>query len=58
MDLDKLKATAGLDLDGKRVLVRADLNLPSRTAIPANEPLTASLVPSLAVTHADLRVDP
>jgi len=28
MDLDKLKTTAGLDVRGKRVLVRADLNVP------------------------------
>ena len=28
MDLDKLKTTAGLDVKGKRVLVRADLNVP------------------------------
>ncbi|MCL4767717.1 MAG: phosphoglycerate kinase [Hyphomicrobiaceae bacterium] len=30
MDLDKLKTTAGLDVHGKRVLVRADLNVPVR----------------------------
>lgn len=28
MDLDKLRTTAGLDLKGKRVIVRADLNVP------------------------------
>ena len=28
MDLEKLKTTAGLDLKGKRVIVRADLNVP------------------------------
>jgi phosphoglycerate kinase len=28
MDLDRLKTTAGLDLKGKRVIVRADLNVP------------------------------
>ena len=28
MQLDKLKTTAGLDVAGKRVLVRADLNVP------------------------------
>ena len=28
MDLDKLKTTAGLDVKGKRVIVRADLNVP------------------------------
>jgi len=28
MDLDKLKTTVGLDLKGKRVIVRADLNVP------------------------------
>jgi phosphoglycerate kinase len=30
MDLDKLKTTDGLDVSGKRVLVRADLNVPVR----------------------------
>jgi phosphoglycerate kinase len=30
MDLDKLKTTAGVDVNGKRVLVRADLNVPVR----------------------------
>ena len=30
MNLDKLKSTAGLDVHGKRVLVRADLNVPMR----------------------------
>ena len=28
MDLDKLQTTAGLDLKAKRVIVRADLNVP------------------------------
>ena len=28
MDLDKLKTTDGLDIKGKRVLLRADLNVP------------------------------
>jgi phosphoglycerate kinase len=28
MDLDKLRTTAGVDVRGKRVLVRADLNVP------------------------------
>jgi phosphoglycerate kinase len=30
VDLDKLKTTEGLDVNGKRVLVRADLNVPVR----------------------------
>jgi len=30
LDLDKLKTTADLDVNGKRVLVRADLNVPVR----------------------------
>ncbi|KAB2911937.1 MAG: phosphoglycerate kinase [Hyphomicrobiaceae bacterium] len=30
MQLDRLKTTAGLDLKGKRVLVRADLNVPTK----------------------------
>jgi phosphoglycerate kinase len=29
LDLDRLRTTAGLDLGGKRVLVRADLNVPA-----------------------------
>ena len=28
MNLDRLQTTAGLDLAGKRVLLRADLNVP------------------------------
>ena len=30
MNLDKLKTTDGLDVAGKRVVVRADLNVPVR----------------------------
>ncbi len=30
MNLDKIKTTSGLDVKGKRVLVRADLNVPAK----------------------------
>src|SRR5262245_52625484 len=30
MNLDKLKSSSGLDVKGKRVLVRADLNVPAK----------------------------
>ncbi len=30
MNLNKLKTTSGVDVAGKRVLVRADLNVPAK----------------------------
>jgi hypothetical protein len=47
MDLDKLKTTAGLDLRGKRVLVRADLNVPVKDGKVADATRLERLVPGL-----------
>jgi phosphoglycerate kinase len=47
MDLDKLKTTAGLDVKGKRVLVRADLNVPVKDGNVADATRLERLVPGL-----------
>jgi phosphoglycerate kinase len=47
MDLDKLKTTDGLDLAGKRVLVRADLNVPARNGIVTDATRLERVVPGL-----------
>jgi phosphoglycerate kinase len=47
MDLDKLKTTAGLDLRAKRVLVRADLNVPVKDGKVGDATRLARLVPGL-----------
>lgn len=47
MDLDKLKTTDGLDLAGKRVLVRADLNVPTRDGAVTDATRLERLVPGL-----------
>jgi phosphoglycerate kinase len=47
MDLDKLKTTAGLDLKAKRVLVRADLNVPLKNGKVSDATRLERLVPSL-----------
>jgi phosphoglycerate kinase len=47
MDLAKLKTTAGLDLKAKRVLVRADLNVPVRDGKVSDATRLARLVPGL-----------
>jgi len=47
MDLDKLKTTAGLDVKGKRVLVRADLNVPVRGGQVSDATRLERLVPGL-----------
>src|SRR5947207_12828708 len=47
MDLDKLKTTVGLDVKGKRVLVRADLNVPVKGGKVADATRLARLVPGL-----------
>jgi phosphoglycerate kinase len=47
MDLDKLKTTAGLDLEGKRVLVRADLNVPVKEGKVTDATRLERLVPGL-----------
>jgi phosphoglycerate kinase len=47
MDLDKLRTTAGLDVHGKRVLVRADLNVPVRDGKVTDATRLARLIPGI-----------
>ncbi|MEZ5899594.1 MAG: phosphoglycerate kinase [Hyphomicrobiaceae bacterium] len=47
MNLDKLKTTEGIDLKGKRVLVRADLNVPVKDAKVTDATRLERLVPGL-----------
>jgi phosphoglycerate kinase len=47
MNLDKLKTTAGLDVKGKRVLVRADLNVPVKDGKVTDATRLERLVPGL-----------
>ncbi|HEX2843028.1 phosphoglycerate kinase [Hyphomicrobium sp.] len=47
MNLDKLKTTDGLDLAGKRVLVRADLNVPAKNGVVTDATRLARVVPGL-----------
>jgi phosphoglycerate kinase len=47
MDLDKLKTTAGLDLKAKRVIVRADLNVPLKDGKVTDATRLERLVPGL-----------
>jgi phosphoglycerate kinase len=47
LDLDKLKTTAGLDLNGKRVLVRADLNVPVKDGKVSDATRLERLLPGL-----------
>ncbi len=47
MNLDKLKTTDGLDLAGKRVLVRADLNVPAKNGIVTDATRLERVVPGL-----------
>ena len=47
MNLDRLKTTAGLDVAGKRVLVRADLNVPVRDGKVTDATRLERLVPGL-----------
>ena len=47
MNLDKLKTTQGLDVKGKRVLVRADLNVPVKNAKVTDATRLERLVPGL-----------
>ena len=47
MNLDKLKTTQGVDVAGKRVLVRADLNVPVRDGRVSDATRLERLVPGL-----------
>ncbi len=47
MNLDKLKTTQGVDVKGKRVLVRADLNVPVKNGKVTDATRLARLVPGL-----------
>lgn len=47
MDLDKLKTTDGLDLKGKRVLVRADLNVPAKNGVVTDATRLERVIPGL-----------
>ena len=47
MNLDKLKTTDGLDLAGKRVLVRADLNVPAKNGVVTDATRLERIVPGL-----------
>jgi phosphoglycerate kinase len=47
MNLDKLKTTAGIDLHGKRVLVRCDLNVPVKDGRVTDVTRLERLVPGL-----------
>src|SRR5262245_41312989 len=47
MDLDKLKTTASIDVQGKRVLVRADLNVPVKSGKVTDASRLERLVPGL-----------
>src|SRR5262245_44845580 len=47
MQLDRLKTAAGLDLKGKRVLVRADLNVPAKNGKVSDATRLERIVPGL-----------
>jgi len=47
MDLDRLKTTAGVDVRGKRVLVRADLNVPVKDGKVTDATRLERMVPGL-----------
>src|SRR5262245_54264063 len=47
MDLDRLKTTAGLDLNAKRVLLRADLNVPVKDGKVTDATRLERLLPGL-----------
>ena len=47
MNLDKLKTTAGVDVTGKRVLVRADLNVPAKAGVVTDATRLTRIVPGL-----------
>ena len=47
MNLDKLKTTAGVDVAGKRVLVRCDLNVPAKDGAVTDATRLERIVPGL-----------
>ncbi len=47
MNLDKLKTTSGVDVKGKRVLVRADLNVPVKDGQVTDATRLERVVPGL-----------
>lgn len=47
MNLDRLKTTAGIDVAGKRVLVRADLNVPVQNGVVSDATRLERVVPGL-----------
>jgi phosphoglycerate kinase len=47
MDLDKLKSTDNLDVNGKRIIVRADLNVPVKDGRVSDATRLERLVPGL-----------
>ncbi|WP_333794194.1 phosphoglycerate kinase [Hyphomicrobium sp.] len=47
MNLDKLKTTEGLDLEGKRVIVRADLNVPAKNGAVTDATRLKRVIPGL-----------
>ncbi len=47
MNLDNLKTTAGVDVAGRRVLVRCDLNVPMSNGVVGDETRLSRLVPGL-----------
>jgi phosphoglycerate kinase len=47
MNLDKLKTTDGIDVKGKRVLVRADLNVPAKNGVVTDATRLERIVPGL-----------
>jgi phosphoglycerate kinase len=47
MNLDKLKTTDGLDVSGKRVLYRADLNVPAKDGVVTDATRLERVVPGL-----------
>ncbi len=57
MDFDKLKTTDALDIAGKRVLVRADLNVPMQEGTVSDATRLTRLIPGLkALTARGARV--
>jgi phosphoglycerate kinase len=48
MNLDNLKTTTGIDVSGKRVIVRADLNVPAANGVVTDATRLERIVPGLA----------